>query len=195
MASYYDVLGVGVDADPAEVRRAYYRKARLLHPDRYATSPEPERRRAEAEMKAVNAAWTTLRNPQYRHRYDMELGLPAAGVDDGDDLILPDDGDPSEDASDPQRRSSALSRPGVRLAVVLVLIVSVVGSLIAAVAPSGDESTGWSASAVAELRFAALNAGLSAPQAECFVEAFTSRFGPSEPVDPRLAQQLIGACR
>ena len=45
MASYYDVLGVGVDADSEEVRRAYYRKAQLFHPDRNAGSTDPERQR------------------------------------------------------------------------------------------------------------------------------------------------------
>src|SRR5205814_1030853 len=48
MTSYYDVLGVAADADLEEVRRAYYRKAQRLHPDRYAGAPDPDRRRAEA---------------------------------------------------------------------------------------------------------------------------------------------------
>jgi curved DNA-binding protein CbpA len=191
MASYYDVLGVGVDADPSEVRRAYHRKAQLLHPDRYVTSPEPERERAEAEMKTVNEAWNTLRNPSTRQRYDAELGLLAAGYRDASLR----EGDLWEEATEPEERRSGFSRPAVRLAIVLLLVAGLVGSVIAAVAPSDDDSPRWSAGEVAELRFAALNAGLSAPQAECFVQRFTSRFGPSEPVDPRLAQEVLAACR
>ncbi|HEY0399845.1 MAG TPA: J domain-containing protein, partial [Acidimicrobiia bacterium] len=85
MTSYYDVLGVGADADFEELRRAYYRKARLFHPDRYAESPDPERRRAEAEMKALNEAWNTLGNSEARRRYDIELGLIDAD-DQGEEL-------------------------------------------------------------------------------------------------------------
>lgn len=186
MTSYYDVLGVGGDADPAEVRRAYHRKAQLLHPDRHATSSETERQRAETERKAVNAAWTTLRNP------GRDAGMTSSCACR---LLISVTCSPrtelSQEAPEPQKPSS---RTGVRLAVALVVIGSMVGSVIAGGAPSDEESTRWSASAIAELRFAALNAGLSAPQAECFVRSITSQFNPQEPVDPRVAQQVLGAC-
>lgn len=111
MISYYDVLGVGVGADLEEVRRAYYRKARLLHPDRYVGSSDPERRRAEAEMKGINEAWNTLRNSEARRRYDFKLGLIDA---DGEDEALGDEGRWEE--AEPQPRRSAFRRAGVRLA-------------------------------------------------------------------------------
>lgn len=191
MTSYYDVLGVGVDADLEEVRRAYYRKARLLHPDRYARSSDPERRRAEAEMKAVNEAWNTLRNSEARRRYDSELGLIDA---DGEDEGLGDE-DPWEEA-EPQARSSAFRRSAVRLTIALVLIAGIVASVIAAVVSQPDDQPArWSATAIAELRLAALNAGMTAPQAECFVEAITSRYGPSDAADRAVIQQVADACR
>ena len=190
MTSYYNVLGVGVDADLEEVRRAYYRKAQLLHPDRYAASFDPERRRAEAEMKAVNEAWNTLRNSEARRRYDSELGLIDA--DDEDEEL--GDEDPWEEA-EPQRPRSGFRRAGVRLAITLVLIASIVASVIAAVSQSDNQSARWSAAAIAELRFAALNAGMTAPQAECFVEAITSRYGPSDAVDWAVIQPVADACR
>jgi curved DNA-binding protein CbpA len=190
VTSYYDVLGVGVDADLEDVRRAYHRKAQRLHPDCYGGSSDPERRRAEAEMKAVNEAWTTLRNFEARRRYDSELGLIDTD-DEGENL---GDEDPWEEAES-QPRSSAFRRAGVRLAITVVLIASIAASLIAVVSQSDHPPARWSATAIAELRFAALNAGMTAPQAECFVEAITSRYGPSDAVDWAVMQQVAGACR
>jgi hypothetical protein len=190
MTSYYDMLGVGVDADLDEVRRAYYRKAQLLHPDRYARSSDPERRRAEADMKAVNEAWNTLRNSDARRRYDSELGLIDA--DDEDEGL--GDEDPLEEA-EPQPRTSAFRRAGVRLAIALVLIASIAASVIAVVSQPDNQPARWSATAIAELRFAALNAGMTAPHAACFVEAITSRYGPSDAVEWALIQQVADACR
>ncbi|HEV3362570.1 MAG TPA: J domain-containing protein [Acidimicrobiia bacterium] len=193
MTSYYDVLGVGVDADLEEVRRAYHRKAQLLHPDRYAGSSDAERQRAEAEMKALNEAWRTLRNADARRRYDSELGL--VGVDDVDEgeLGLEDDGPWEETEPQPTR---SVFRRAVVFAITFVLIASIVGSVIAAVVSQPDDRPGrWSGAAIAELRFAALNAGMTAPQAQCFVEAFTSRYGPSDAVDWAALQPLVEACR
>src|SRR5688500_17482338 len=83
MNSHYDVLGVPFDADADEIRRAYLRKAQLLHPDRHGGSPESVRRQAEAEMKAVNEAWKTLKDPEARSRYDMECSWGGGGPQAG----------------------------------------------------------------------------------------------------------------
>ena len=189
MNSYYDVLGVGLDADVEEVRRAYYRKAQLFHPDRYAGSPDPERRRAEAEMKALNEAWNTLRNSESRRRYDIELGLIEA---DGEDEELGDEG-LWVDAEQP--RPSLFRRRGVRLGVALVVIAGVVASAIVALSPPDTHSAEWSGTATADLRSAAINAGMTAPQADCFVHAITTRYGPSDEVDRAVIQQVGDACR
>lgn len=117
MTSYYDLLGVDVDAGFEEVRRAYHRKAQLLHPDRHPGSSDAERRQAETAMVALNEAWNTLRTGR------------------------------------------------------------------------------WSGAAIADLRWRALNAGMTAPQATCFVEAVTSRYGPSDEVPVAAVQQLANACR
>jgi len=77
MASLYDVMGVAADADLDEVRRAYHRKAQIVHPDRYAASAPTDQQQAESEMKALNAAWSVqrfrrlldaLRHPTLRSR-------------------------------------------------------------------------------------------------------------------------------
>jgi hypothetical protein len=189
MTSYYDALGVGVDADVEEIRRAYYRKAQLVHPDRYAGSPEPERQWAEAEMKAINEAWNTLGDPESRRRYDIELGLIDA---DGEDEEL---GDESLWGDDERPRPSLFRRKGVRLAITVVIIAGVVASVIA-VLPSPDNHSGrWSATATAELRSAAIRAGMTAPEADCFVHGITTRYGPSDDVDRAVIQQVADACR
>lgn len=196
MTSHYDVLGVGVGAALEEVRRAYYRKAQLLHPDRYAGSSPEEQERAEAEMKAVNAAWATLKNAEARRRYDLESGLlEVRGQDeatDGGDLWEPD-----EDLwePEPQSRPTVFRRGAVPLVIVLVLVAGLVASGIAVVFQSDNPSPRWSVNATAELRSAAINAGMTAPEADCFVRAITSRYHPTEDVDPAAIQQIANSCR
>ena len=196
MTSPYDVLGVGVDADLEEVRRAYYRKAQLLHPDRYTGSSREEQARAEAEMKAVNAAWSTLRNTEARHRYDIEAGLVAdddRGADEAPDDEAPDDEEAWE--PEPPFRPSVFRRGAVPLIIVLVLVAGLVASGIAVVLQADNPSPRWSTAGIAELRSAAIDAGMTAPQADCFVKALTSRYGPSDNVDPAVIQNVADACR
>src|SRR5438309_10095330 len=171
MTSYYDVLGVSVDADVEEVRRAYYRKAQLLHPDRHAVSPDPELRRAEVEMKALNEAWNTLRNAESRRRYDIELGL--IDPDSRDEEL---GGEDLWDEAEWQSRPSPFRRTGVRLAIALVIIAGIVSSVIAVLPRPDDHSVRWSTTAITELRSAANRAGMTAQQADCFVEAITRRY-------------------
>ncbi|HKY77626.1 MAG TPA: J domain-containing protein, partial [Acidimicrobiia bacterium] len=133
MTSPYDVLGVGVDAPPEEVRRAYYRKAQLLHPDRFAGSSPEERERAEAEMKAVNAAWAALKTAEARRRYDVESGLLEVHAQDG----ATDGGDlwPDEALweSEPQARPTVFRRGAVPVVIVVVLVAGILASGIAVV--------------------------------------------------------------
>lgn len=69
MNDYYEILGVSRDATADEIRKAYRRKARLLHPD-YA-GPE-----SEEAFKDLSVAYETLSDPQKRQLYD--LGGPDA---------------------------------------------------------------------------------------------------------------------
>lgn len=61
---YYDVLGVGRDADAAEIKKAFRRLARTHHPD---VNDSPE---AEAEFKEIAAAYEVLSDDSRRATYD-----------------------------------------------------------------------------------------------------------------------------
>jgi len=73
---YYEILGVSRDASEAEIKKAYRRKAKELHPDRNPA----DRARAETEFKRIAEAYEVLSDPQRRSQYDR---YGHAGPDQG----------------------------------------------------------------------------------------------------------------
>ena len=72
--NYYDILGVGKNATPDEIKAAYRKLAMKYHPDRNQGDEA-----AAENFKEVNEAHETLSDQQKRAAYDYELEHPGMG--------------------------------------------------------------------------------------------------------------------
>lgn len=71
---YYEVLGVGKNADTAEIKKAYRQMAKKYHPDLNKDNPK-----AAEQFKEVQEAYEILNDSDKRARYDQ---YGHAGVDE-----------------------------------------------------------------------------------------------------------------
>jgi molecular chaperone DnaJ len=72
---YYQALGVTKDAPAADIKKAYRRLARELHPDK-----NPGDAKAEARFKEVSEAYDVLSDDAKRKEYDEARSLFAGGA-------------------------------------------------------------------------------------------------------------------
>ncbi|EEH63958.1 putative chaperone protein DnaJ [Gleimia coleocanis DSM 15436] len=70
---YYEILGVSRDASADEIKKAYRKLSRKLHPDIAG-------KETEEEFKKVTVAYDTLSNPEKRRAYDMGGANPLGGM-------------------------------------------------------------------------------------------------------------------
>jgi molecular chaperone DnaJ len=77
---HYEVLGVGRDADPEELKRAYRQVAKQFHPDLNNGDKE-----AAERFKEASEAYEVLRDPEKRAIYDRygHEGLSSRGMSSG----------------------------------------------------------------------------------------------------------------
>jgi hypothetical protein len=69
--NYYEILGASDDAPLRDIERLYKRAAHKRHPDRGGT---------EEDMKALNEAYSVLRNKESRSRYDAARQTVPVGA-------------------------------------------------------------------------------------------------------------------
>jgi DnaJ-class molecular chaperone len=67
-STYYDLLGVNHQAQPANLRSAYRKLAQRYHPDKMPGNPK-----AEQVMAALNQAYSVLSDPGQRAEYDSQI--------------------------------------------------------------------------------------------------------------------------
>lgn len=120
-SSHYDLLGVDPDASRDEIRQAYRRLARQLHPDLQPQSDRAALSEAQRRMATVTEAYSVLADPTRRQAYDVAIGRPHRRRPVGNAEWRPlhdDDGDERFD-----RLGEDEARAGTRKPADLVMLV------------------------------------------------------------------------
>jgi molecular chaperone HscB len=74
-ANYFDLFEIPVsfNINTDTLAQRYRELQRTVHPDKYASAPERERRLAMQNATQINEAFQTLKNPLTRARYLLQL--------------------------------------------------------------------------------------------------------------------------
>ena len=73
--NYFELFGLaeGFELDLSDLSARYQKLQKALHPDKYASASERERRISLQQAAQVNSAFQTLKDPLSRARYLLEL--------------------------------------------------------------------------------------------------------------------------
>jgi len=69
---YYNVLGISLNANAEEIKRAYRKLAFQYYPDRNQNDPETNKK-----MQVINEAYSILADSKRQPAYDLPLGYNA----------------------------------------------------------------------------------------------------------------------
>lgn len=81
MTNYYRILGVSAEASADDVRRAYRKQVKAVHPDLNQGTRESVER-----MKLLVTAWEVLGNPLLRQEYDRRHGFRCNASSETDEF-------------------------------------------------------------------------------------------------------------
>lgn len=79
--SYYEILGVKVEADLSELKRAYFGLAKVFHPDHYHAEGGETLQRVQNAFTQLAQAHETLKNPEAREGYDYRMREQIGGAE------------------------------------------------------------------------------------------------------------------
>ena len=77
-ANYYDLLGLGQQANAGEIKNAYHSLARRYHPDRFHQADAQLRNQIESAFARVAQAYEVLGDQSTRATYDAKFGTSAS---------------------------------------------------------------------------------------------------------------------
>ncbi|MEO6334306.1 MAG: DnaJ domain-containing protein, partial [Pyrinomonadaceae bacterium] len=69
----YDILGINLSASPADIKNAYFARAKLFHPDRFHREEVVKLRRIQVAFTKIAHAYETLKTPESRDHYNFKM--------------------------------------------------------------------------------------------------------------------------
>jgi len=110
--TYYDVLGVSREAEPADIRDAFFQRSKTYHPDRYFKKElGPYAELLNEVYKRIVAAHDVLRDSKLRGAYDRSL---TPTTTESRPLVLPPPAVPVSRAPTSGHGASLRSRLGLK---------------------------------------------------------------------------------